>query len=187
MLPLFRLPNERRILTRRLDEKPGDPQGPNALTFKTDHSVGAGHFLAGLLGEYYGSDQYTIGGAISYNSVGAGSADLDTTTGSLFATYYSGTHTAISLRGEYGTFDTGSSSDVDTWAVSADVEYLLENNLSLTGGVCYESTDFGPADLDQYSVMAKLKVCFGTEGSLANQHRTSTLEPIPVSDFILLF
>lgn len=150
-------------------------------------TLGADGFLAGLRGEYYGSDQYTIGGAVSYNSVGFGGSDINTTTGSLFVTYYSGTQTAISLRGEYGNFDTGSSSDLDTWALSADVEYLLENNLSLTGGVGYGSTDLGSADLEEFNVMAKLKVYFGTEGTIANQHRTSTLEPIPVSDFLLPF
>lgn len=150
-------------------------------------TVGLDGFLIGLRGEYYGSDQYTIGGAIAYNALEQGSGELNTTTGSLFATYYTGAQTAISLRGEYGTFDTGGSSDPDTWAISADVEYLFQNNLSLTGGLGYESTDFGPADFDQFTVMGKLKIYFGTEGTLANQHRTSTLEPIPVSDFAFPF
>jgi hypothetical protein len=36
-------PNECRVLTLRVDEKPGDPQGKNARTISTDHSVGGGH------------------------------------------------------------------------------------------------------------------------------------------------
>lgn len=150
-------------------------------------TIGLDGFLVGLRGEYYGSDKYTIGGAIAYNALEQGSGELNTTTGSLFATYYSGAQTAISLRGEYGTFDTGSSTDLDTWGISADVEYLFQNNLSLTGGLGYGSTDFGGSDVDQFTVMAKLKVYFGTEGTIANQHRTSTLEPIPVSNFLLPF
>src|SRR5437763_1085140 len=39
-----RRPNERRILTLRLDEESGDHQGSHALTINADHSMGAGRF-----------------------------------------------------------------------------------------------------------------------------------------------
>lgn len=144
-------------------------------------------FRVGLRGEYFGSDTYTLGGAIVYDSVGQGGDDLETTTGSLFGTYYSGTQTAYSLRAAYGTFGGNSPSDLDNWEISADVEHLFQNNLSLSGGLGYARLDGSGGNLDSFNVMAKLKVYFGTEGTLANQHRTSTLEPIPVSGFSFLF
>jgi len=137
-------------------------------------------FLAGLKGEYYGSDQYTIGGGVTYNTF-EGKGSLDTFGGNLFVTYYVNEKTGISLTGDYDDTDVGgSSSNLTQWTVAGDVEYLFENNLSLSGVVSYGNTDISSNDFDTITVGAKLKVYFGTEGSLANQHRTGTLEaPLP--------
>ncbi len=133
-------------------------------------------FLAGLKGEYYGSEAWTLGGGITYNTYEAfGGKSLDQFGGDLFATYYVNEKTGISLRGKYSSLDVGT--DIDTWKVGADVEYLFQNNLSLAGALTYSSFSSGSSsDVDAFTFGAKLKVYFGTEGSLANQHRTGTLE-----------
>ncbi len=134
--------------------------------------------FVGLRGEYYSSDAFTFGGGVNYNTFETSGVSLDTWGANLFGTYYANEKTGISLRGNYASTDLPSSSpEIDTWGISADVEYLFENNLSLTGSLGYTSIDVVSDDLSRLTVGAKLKVYFGTEGSLANQHRTGTLEP----------
>ncbi len=134
--------------------------------------------FAGLKGEYYGSDAYTLGGGVNYNTYDTSGGSLDTWGGNLFATYYANEKTGISLRGNYSQTDlSGSVAGIDTWDISANVEYLFQNNLSLSGSLGYASADAGEGDFSRLVVGARLKVYFGTEGSLANQHRTGTLEP----------
>lgn len=136
-------------------------------------------FLVGLRGEYYVNDNFTLGGGVNYNTYEASSfTSLDTFTANLFGTYYVNDKTGISLRGNYSSTDvTGAPDNLDGYGVSADVEYLFQNNLSLSGLVSYGNTDFITTDFDRFTVGAKLKIYFGTEGSLAHQQRTSTLEP----------
>lgn len=137
-------------------------------------------FFVGLRGEYYVSDAFTIGGGVNYNTYGADFAgyDLDTVGANLFGTYYASDKLGISLRGNYASTDIAYAPDnLNSFGISADVEYLFQNNLSLNGSIGYGNTDFVSQDFDRFTVGAKLKVYFGTEGSLANQHRTSTLEP----------
>jgi len=135
--------------------------------------------LVGLRGEVFASDTFTYGAAISYNAFEGKGAQFDAWTGTAFATYYAGPKTALSLRlnGSNTEIDV-SSNDLSTWGVGGDVEYLLDSNLSLTGGLAYATLDGGFGDdIDTFSLSAKLKVYFGTEGTLAQQHRTTTLEP----------
>ena len=134
--------------------------------------------LVGLRGEVFASDTITYGAAISYNAFSGKGTDLRTWNGNAFLTYYAAPKTALSLR--LG----GSTTDIDsapftpeTWSVGGDVEYLLDSNLSLIGGLEYRTTDFTVADFDTLAVSARLKVYFGTEGTLVQQHRTTTLEP----------
>jgi len=135
-------------------------------------------YLVALRGEYYSSDAFTFGGGVSYNSFDDSGVSLDTWGGNVFGTYYANEKTGISLRANYNSTDLpGSSPEVDTWGVSADVEYLFDNNLSLSGSLGYSSIDVVSDDLSRLTVGAKLKIYFGTEGSLANQHRTGSLEP----------
>lgn len=134
--------------------------------------------FVGLRGEYYSSDAFTFGGGVNYNTFETSGVSIDTWGANLFGTYYANEKTGISLRGNYASSDLPSSSpEIDTWGISADVEYLFQNNLSLTGSIGYTSIDVVSDDLSRLTVGAKLKVYFGTEGSLANQHRTGTLEP----------
>ena len=134
--------------------------------------------FVGLRGEYYSSDAFTFGGGVNYNTFETSGVSLDTWGANLFGTYYANEKTGISLRGNYASTDLPSSSpEIDTWGISADVEYLFQNNLSLTGSIGYTRIDVVSDDLSRLTVGAKLKVYFGTEGSLANQHRTGTLEP----------
>ncbi len=142
-------------------------------------SIAIDGFFVGLRGEYYAGDKFTVGGGVNYNTFEASFyTDLDTLGVNLFGTYYASDKVGISLRGNYSSTDIKSAPDnLDTYGISADVEYLFQNNLSLSGSLAYGSTDFITQDFDKFTVGAKLKVYFGTEGSLANQHRTSTLEP----------
>lgn len=149
------------------------------LAYQTlDQAQSLDGVFVGLRGEYYSSDAFTFGGGVNYNTFETSGVSLDTWGANLFGTYYANEKTGISLRGNYASTDLPSSSpEIDTWGISADVEYLFENNLSLTGSLGYTSIDVVSDDLSRLTVGAKLKVYFGTEGSLANQHRTGTLEP----------
>lgn len=153
--------------------------GYNSLDLPFGESLDG--FYAGLRGEYFANDHLTVGGGFVYNMFD-GKGQLSNYTGSLFGTYYVGTQTGISLRGQYASTDiSGTGNSFETWGLSTDVEYLFQNNLSIAGSVGYEQADlpYGTANFDQWTVGAKLKVYFGTEGSLANQHRTGSLAPLP--------
>lgn len=142
-------------------------------------SISIDGFFVGLRGEYYAGDTFTVGGGVNYNTYSADFyTELDTIGVNLFGTYYANDKVGISLRGNYATTDIEMApADLDSYGISADVEYLFQNNLSLSGSIAYASTDFISDDFERFTFGAKLKVYFGTEGSLANQHRTSTLEP----------
>ncbi len=134
--------------------------------------------LVALRGEYFASDRFTVGGSVAYDTYDFGPGSIDTWTGTLFGTYYVNDKTGITLTGKYGTSDFDvATTDFDNWSIGADVEYLLQNNLSLGAGLAYRSTDVETTDLSRLTFGMNLKVYFGTEGSLANQHRTGSLEP----------
>jgi len=134
--------------------------------------------LVALRGEYYASDAFTVGGSIAYDTFDAGPVSFDTFTGTLFGTYYLNEKTGLTLTGKYGQTDFDvASTNIDSWSLGANVEYLFQNNMSLGGGLSYRSTDVESTDLSRLTVGLNLKVYFGTEGSLANQHRTGSLAP----------
>ncbi len=134
-------------------------------------------YLLALRGEYFGA-AYTIGGRIYWAPSDFYTVDLDTVGGGLSATFYTSDKMAVSLRGNYQDYSfNGNSNDQYNLDITADVEYLFDNNLSLTGTLGYNTGNAFGSDFDTLTVGAKLKFYFGTEGTLANQHRTSTLEP----------
>lgn len=162
-----------------------DPsQGMVGVEFAYQSFAGFGDaidgYVAGLKGEYYAGANTTIGGGLTYSLLTPifGSADAATFGGNAFVTYYASDTVGLSLRTSYNSTDIDISIGTqDIWTVSADVEYLFTGQMSVSASAGYTTNDyFAFNSFDAVSAGVKLKFYFGTEGSLANQHRNSTLE-----------
>lgn len=148
-----------------------------------DLGISGDGFRAGVRGEYYFSDKFTLGAAVGYQELSVDPfLDADGWYVNAKATYYVNDKVSVSLNANYFTLDLGLSSDVDQWSVGAEAEYLIskETPVSVYGGVRYGQYDIDNAsfDNDETTVYVGVKFRFGNEGgSLKDQDRNGALTP----------
>jgi hypothetical protein len=152
------------------------------------------YYRAGLFGEFYASDRFTLGGSAHYFT---GSSDLfgkDFADHSGFelaaiAKFYATPELAFTLRGDYmisefsEEFEDGGGSDVgfDGYAVTGEAEYLVwDEGLSLFGGARFASREFDDEfgiGFDDLQVYAGIKFAFGGGGGgLVDRDRSGSYD-----------
>lgn len=140
-------------------------------------------FRAGVRGEYFVGDDFTLGAGIGHiggDLFGQNMAGFD---GNLWARAYATNNLAIIARLDVGRY-MWSTETFNKWAVSGDAEYLLPGHpISIFAGAKYANIidDFGGGAVsdDFIEEFAGLKVYFGSSGhgeTLASHQRNNTLD-----------
>jgi hypothetical protein len=142
-------------------------------------------YRAGLRGEWYAGDHWTVSGAAGWEETDFDFINLEGLYANAAVKYYINDRASISLNGNYYEveFDTVfGSRDTSQWSVGAEGEWLFSRAtpVSLYGGVRYgefeiDSTSIEPS---QWTAYVGLKFRFGNDGdSLADQDREGAVTP----------
>lgn len=146
--------------------------------------------------EWFLGDMATIGGGVGYHNLdfGSGKIDIDGVNVNAFVNFYATEDLAIKVEFDYASLDFSSTNncegpcpdvDGDMWAVGGEVEYLLRDmfggSSSLFVGGRYAEREFdisgdGTLTFEHAQVFVGFRSYFVTGGSLANHHRTNTLD-----------
>jgi hypothetical protein len=151
--------------------------GIEAAFQSADIGIVADGYRFGARGELFASDKFTIGAAAGYQELDIpifGTVDGFYANG--FATWYASDRFGLSLKLEYADADASGLSPKD-FGVGGEAEYLCGDAMSLAGGVQYGDLDVAGVDGEAWQIYAGLKVRFGSDGTLVNQHRSNTVEP----------
>jgi hypothetical protein len=137
--------------------------------------VGAG-------GEFYISNQFTLNGGASYINIDGG------VPGSLIdgdgwglnggGTYYARERLSLGLQLSYLDFEFDSGGgNADIFGIGGELEYLCPDSpLSFLAAVRYHDIEISTIDGDATSLEVGLKWRFNTQGTLADQDRSGTLD-----------
>ncbi|MGE0006877.1 MAG: hypothetical protein AB7S92_14945 [Parvibaculaceae bacterium] len=146
-------------------------------------------FRVGLFGEFYLNDAFTLGGSAHYyNTDWPQGKDEDGFELAAWGKFYATPDLAFTLRGDvlFGDIDTdslGDEGDIDGFAITGDVEYLVwDQGLSIFGGARYadreaeEDDDNDSVEIEDFQVFAGIKFYFGYDGTLIERQRTGTVD-----------
>ncbi|MGB7204391.1 MAG: hypothetical protein WBD37_02840 [Anderseniella sp.] len=156
--------------------------GQNDLIFGLEVDT----FRVGGRGEFFVNDMITLGGGIGYHNLDLDFAGktIDGLNANVFANFYVTEQLAVKGKFDYAGFDisnTGGKS-FDAISFTGEVEYLLSEitgtNTSIFAGGRYTEYDFsdGGGNLEIAQGFVGVRHYFVTGGSLANNHRTNTLD-----------
>jgi len=158
-------------------------------------------------GEWFFGEMATLGGGVGYHnlSFGGKGGDLDGVNFNVFVNFYATEDFAIKAKFDYATFESsqnGKSLDIDAWSIGGEGEYMLRDifgggsSVFVGGRYANFDSDYsggccpGNAETEDAQVFVGFRSYFVTGGSLANHHRTNTvdntntlLERVPFSAF----
>ncbi len=141
-------------------------------------------FRIGGRGEWFAGDMATIGGGVGYHNLdfGSGKGDIDGINFNAFVNFYVNEDLALKAKFDYAEFDVGGEDfTIDAWSIGGEAEYMLRGmfggNSSMFVGGRYAEADFdGDFTVDNTQIFVGFRSYFVTGGSLANHHRTNTLD-----------
>ena len=156
-------------------------------------------FRAGLFGEFYLDDVFTLGASAHYynadwpsNFIGGGK-DEDGFQLAAWGRFYATPDLSFLLRGDVLLADLedgdGDEADWDGFAINGEGEYLVwDQGLSLFAGARYAERQFDPEnssfslDVDDFQVYGGVKFSFGQGGTLLERQRTGPVDNTSVFD-----
>ncbi len=145
-------------------------------------------FRIGGRAEWFLGDMATIGGGVGYHNldIGAGKGDTDGVNVNAFVNFYATEDLSVKAEFDYLNleFPSGADMDGDMWAVGGEVEYLLRDMFGggssvFVGGRYAEQEFDGDGEaitFEHAQVFVGFRSYFVTGGSLANHHRTNTVD-----------
>lgn len=150
-----------------------------------DVGISGDGYRAGVRGEWYPNDRWTVSGAVGWEQIDFNLATVDGIYANLGVKYYVNDKISVSLNANYyeANVDVASFSP-SQWSVGAEGEYLIsrETPVSVYGGVRYGdiNPDLGGGvdDPTQWTAYVGLKFRFGNDGdTLAGQDRNGAVAP----------
>ena len=134
-------------------------------------------FRVGGRFEWFANDMLTFGGRAGYYELdlGAGKGNADGLEASAFANFYVTEN--LMAQAEFNYLDL---EGADVWSIGGQVEFLLADFFSgntsvFAGGRYIEASDDG-FSIETGQIFVGVNYYFNTGGSLANHHRTNTLD-----------
>jgi len=121
----------------------------------------------------------TIGGGVGYHNLDFGKT-IDGVNANAFATFYATEDLAIEAKFDFAQFKSGGKT-IDGWSIGGEAEYLLRDifggGSSVFIGGRYSEFDGDDSDkLEHAQFVLGFRTYFMTGGSLANHHRTNTVD-----------
>jgi hypothetical protein len=160
-------------------------------------------FRAGLFGEFYFDDMFTLGASAHYYNVDwpsdfTNGKDEDGFQLAAWGRFYATPDFSLMLRGDVllASIDSNNENDdadYDGFAINGEGEYLVwDQGLSLFAGARYAERDLDfdggeSVDIDDFQVYGGVKFYFGHDGTLIERQRTGTVDNTSVWDEKLPF
>ena len=149
-----------------------------------DVAISGDGFRAGLRGEWYPNDRWTVSGAVGWEEIDFHSfTRIDGWYANAGVKYYFNDRASLSLNGNYYTANINNASiDTNQWSVGVEGEYLISRDtpVSVFGGFRYGdyNIDHVPNDPTQWTAYVGLKFRFGNDGApLVGQDREGAVSP----------
>lgn len=151
-----------------------------------DVGISGDGFRAGVRGEWYPNDRWTVSGAVGWEQLDFNLTTVDGIYANAAVKYYFNDKISVSLNANYFEINPDNvpfSVDTQQWSVGAEGEYLISRDtpVSVYGGVRYGefSIDNNPGDdPNQWTAYVGLKFRFGDDGdTLSGQDRNGALTP----------
>lgn len=140
-------------------------------------------FRIGGRAEWFAGDMATIGGGVGYHNLdfSDGKPEVDGINFNAFVNFYVNEDLALKAKFDYAEFDiSGEDFSYDMWSIGGEAEYLLRGmfggNSSVFVGGRYAETDLDEDVIEDTQIFVGFRSYFVTGGSLANHHRTNTLD-----------
>ncbi len=141
-------------------------------------------FRIGGRGEWFAGDMATIGGGVGYHNLdlGSGKPDFDGVNFNAFVNFYVNEDLALKAKFDYAHFDvSGEDFSIDAWSIGGEAEYMLRsmfggNSSVFVGGRYAEFDTNDDFSLEHAQIFVGFRSYFVTGGSLANHHRTNTVD-----------
>ena len=138
---------------------------------------------AGVRGEWYPSDRWTVSGAIGWEQVDFNLVDVDGIYANLGVKYYFSDKFSFGVNANYFEADVDLVNvDTSQWSVGAEGEYLFSRDtpVSVYAGARYGQFDIDNTSLEpeQWTAYVGLRFRFGNDGApLVGQDREGAVQP----------
>jgi len=150
-----------------------------------DAGISGDGFRAGLRGEWYPNDRWTVSAAFGWETADFNLIDIDGIYANAAVKYYFSDRFSLALNANYFDAETDLIPiEPNQWSVGLEGEYLAsrETPLSIYGGVRYGEFDLdvggGAPEPSQWTAYVGLKFRFGNEGApLVVQDREGAVQP----------
>lgn len=153
-----------------------------------DFGLAADVWRIGGRGEWFLGDMATIGGGVGYHNLDFGSGkcgggcELDGINANAFVNFYATEDLALKAKFDYAKLDFDDEDlTIDMWSIGGEAEYLLRDwfgggSSVFVGGRYFEQEFENGFTIEQAQFFVGFRSYFVTGGSLANHHRTNTLD-----------